>query len=588
MTTRLNSNERSIVITALRHALPYLRVYKHKVFVLKAGGDAFVSAETTRALMEQIGILHQVGIRVVARARRRTAVDGARETLGARDADGRGPARHGCADARGLDDGAERRDQHAHRRRLPRARHSGDRLQRRRRRPDQGDQAAARAGRRPNRRLRFRRRHLGARHEHLGQAARQRPRADREPAVGRRPRHRAQHQRRHGRRDDRVRPQGREIRHGYGRAGHSRVARRSTLADLVHRPRGPKAAARRRQDLGRHAAEGCRHRARACRAACRACTSSRTRKPTACCSRCSRTKARARSSSTTRKRCDPRNRRASTMARLWDKGLPLDERILRFTAGEDHRLDERLVEYDARASIAHARMLEKQKLLARCRLQGDLRGSRGVGRRARGRRVVDRARRRGRAQRARAAAHGAHRRGRRPSAPRPLAQRSGARRVAALSARCDRGARDRKPTASSRRSSALPSSKARSPCPATRTCSRRCRARSRCGPAASAQSSPTIAPALQRVRERTDLNPLGSAAGYGVPNLPLDREATRAALGFARNAGTRDGRSAVARQSRSRARVRDRRIARRPRPACVRLAPLLYERVRVRGAAAPR
>ena len=51
------------------------------------------------------------------------------------------------------------------------------------------------------------------------------------------------------------------------------------------------------------------------------------------------------------------------MARLWDKGLPLDERILRFTAGEDHELDERLVAYDVRASIAHARMLEKQKLL---------------------------------------------------------------------------------------------------------------------------------------------------------------------------------------------------------------------------------
>lgn len=65
MTTRLNTNERAIVITALRHALPYLRVFKHKIFVLKAGGDAFVSNETTRALMEQIGILHQVGIRVV-------------------------------------------------------------------------------------------------------------------------------------------------------------------------------------------------------------------------------------------------------------------------------------------------------------------------------------------------------------------------------------------------------------------------------------------------------------------------------------------------------------------------------------------
>jgi acetylglutamate kinase len=63
--TRLTGNERAIVVTALRHALPYIRVYKRKTFVLKAGGDAFISAETTRALMEQIGILHQVGIRVV-------------------------------------------------------------------------------------------------------------------------------------------------------------------------------------------------------------------------------------------------------------------------------------------------------------------------------------------------------------------------------------------------------------------------------------------------------------------------------------------------------------------------------------------
>ena len=51
------------------------------------------------------------------------------------------------------------------------------------------------------------------------------------------------------------------------------------------------------------------------------------------------------------------------MTRLWDKGQPLDERILRFTAGEDHHLDERLVEYDVRASIAHARMLESSGLL---------------------------------------------------------------------------------------------------------------------------------------------------------------------------------------------------------------------------------
>lgn len=63
--TRLTGTERAIVVTALRHAAPYIRMYKRKVFVLKAGGEAFTSARATRALMEQVGILHQVGIRVV-------------------------------------------------------------------------------------------------------------------------------------------------------------------------------------------------------------------------------------------------------------------------------------------------------------------------------------------------------------------------------------------------------------------------------------------------------------------------------------------------------------------------------------------
>jgi argininosuccinate lyase len=51
------------------------------------------------------------------------------------------------------------------------------------------------------------------------------------------------------------------------------------------------------------------------------------------------------------------------MSRLWEKGEPLDARVLRYTAGEDHRLDERLVPYDVRGSIAHATMLHQQKLL---------------------------------------------------------------------------------------------------------------------------------------------------------------------------------------------------------------------------------
>ncbi len=52
------------------------------------------------------------------------------------------------------------------------------------------------------------------------------------------------------------------------------------------------------------------------------------------------------------------------MSRLWDKGLPLDERVLHYTAGEDHLLDARLVPYDVRASIAHAEMLAATKLIS--------------------------------------------------------------------------------------------------------------------------------------------------------------------------------------------------------------------------------
>ncbi len=52
------------------------------------------------------------------------------------------------------------------------------------------------------------------------------------------------------------------------------------------------------------------------------------------------------------------------MTRLWDKGTPLDERVLAYTAGDDCGLDNRLVEYDVRASVAHAEMLGEQGLLS--------------------------------------------------------------------------------------------------------------------------------------------------------------------------------------------------------------------------------
>ncbi len=52
------------------------------------------------------------------------------------------------------------------------------------------------------------------------------------------------------------------------------------------------------------------------------------------------------------------------MSRLWEKGQPLAERVLRYTAGEDHILDARLVSYDVAGSIAHAEMLAVQQLIS--------------------------------------------------------------------------------------------------------------------------------------------------------------------------------------------------------------------------------
>ena len=60
-----SKKDRAIVVSALKHAAPYIRLFKGKVFVIKAGGEIFADVEKSRALIEQVGILHQVGIRVV-------------------------------------------------------------------------------------------------------------------------------------------------------------------------------------------------------------------------------------------------------------------------------------------------------------------------------------------------------------------------------------------------------------------------------------------------------------------------------------------------------------------------------------------
>ena len=62
MTTK---RDRAIVVSALKHAAPYIRLFKGKVFVIKVGGEVFADPALTKALVEQVGILHQVGIRTV-------------------------------------------------------------------------------------------------------------------------------------------------------------------------------------------------------------------------------------------------------------------------------------------------------------------------------------------------------------------------------------------------------------------------------------------------------------------------------------------------------------------------------------------
>jgi acetylglutamate kinase len=61
----LHRSDQTATIRALRAASPYIRLYKGKTFVIKAGGAVFGDPQLTRALVEQIAILHYLGIRVV-------------------------------------------------------------------------------------------------------------------------------------------------------------------------------------------------------------------------------------------------------------------------------------------------------------------------------------------------------------------------------------------------------------------------------------------------------------------------------------------------------------------------------------------
>jgi argininosuccinate lyase len=221
------------------------------------------------------------------------------------------------------------------------------------------------------------------------------------------------------------------------------------------------------------------------------------------------------------------------MARLWDKGLPLDERILRFTAGEDHVLDERLVAYDAQASIAHARMLEKQQLLsaadcnAICAGLEALAAAHAAGEwsieladedahSALERRLTERI----------GEAGGRVHLGRSRNDQVLVALRLYLRdAISMLGSGTDDVVAALERVAAEQGSIVLPGYTHMQPAmPSSVALWAR---------GFGAELADDRA-ALTRVLQRTELNPLGSAAGYGVPSLPIDREATRAALGFTR------------------------------------------------------
>jgi argininosuccinate lyase len=220
------------------------------------------------------------------------------------------------------------------------------------------------------------------------------------------------------------------------------------------------------------------------------------------------------------------------MARLWDKGLPLDEQILKFTAGEDHVLDERLVTYDARASIAHARMLAKQGLLGKADCDAIVAGIEAI--------AAAHAAGEWKIELADEDAHSA--------LERRLTERIGA---AGGRVHLGRSRNDQVLTAlrlylkdavTELEASVTTVAKALDDL-VTRQGSIKLP-----GYTHMQQAMPSSvalwaggfaaelrddAVGLRHCRRRLDKNPLGSAAGYGVTNVPLDRERTRAALDFA-------------------------------------------------------
>jgi argininosuccinate lyase len=222
------------------------------------------------------------------------------------------------------------------------------------------------------------------------------------------------------------------------------------------------------------------------------------------------------------------------MMRLWDKGAPLDARVLEFTAGEDHALDDRLVAHDVEVSIAHADALHAAGLLTAADRDAIRDALREIGAsHARGEWRVTLELEDGQtALEARLTEklgatggrlHAGRSRNDQVLAALRLYLRTvveqlveGAEGVAlALDRLAERQGAIALP-GYTHMQQAMPSSVA-------------------LWAGGFAAEIRDDAEGLRQCLRRIDRNPLGSAAGYGTPNLPIDRELTRAALGFAAN-----------------------------------------------------
>jgi argininosuccinate lyase len=221
------------------------------------------------------------------------------------------------------------------------------------------------------------------------------------------------------------------------------------------------------------------------------------------------------------------------MSRLWDKGAPLDERVLRYTAGDDFALDERLVRYDVRASIAHAEMLQAQKLLTSEDLEQIRTGlsaladehERGLwhielaeedGQSALERRLTERIGAAG------ARIHLGRSRNDQVLVALRLYMRDAVSQLLDGTASLI-GALER-----------LGRRQGEIPLPGYTHMQQAMPSSVKLWGDGYAAELADDAQGLNGVRRRIEKNPLGSAAGYGTPGLPLDRAATTRALGFER------------------------------------------------------